>query len=206
MAHTTSGLYALFSLPRFYSLYQSLVGGLAGRERVIREIVRPKPGDRILDIGCGPGDVVGFLPEGVEYVGFDQSETYIQAARKRFGHRATFHCERIAEKTLAEQGCFDMVLTFGVLQSLDDPEAEQLFHLASQALKPGGRLIVLDNCYVPDQSRVARWLISMERGRNVRDQEAYLRLARTAFSDVTATIYHDLFRVPYTIVILECRR
>ena len=111
-----------------------------------------------------PNIANGFLPAGVEYVGFDLSEAYVQAARKRFGHRATFHCERIAEKTLAEQGGFDIALTFGVLQSLDDPEAEHLFRLAGQALKPGGRLIVLDNCYVPDQSRVARWLIAMERG------------------------------------------
>ena len=72
MAQTTGGLYAILSRPTVYSLFEAFIGALTARERVIREYVRPKAGDHILDIGCGPGDVVGFLPEGVRYVGFDE--------------------------------------------------------------------------------------------------------------------------------------
>jgi SAM-dependent methyltransferase len=206
MSQTTKGLYSLLSLPKLYSLFEIAIGALAGRKRVIREIVRPRLGDRILDIGCGPGDVVGFLPKEVEYVGFDESAAYIRSARKNFGHRATFYCARVGEQTLAEQGNFDIVLAFGILHHLNDWETEHLFRLAYRGLKPGCRLYTLDGCYVPGQSPLARWLLSKDRGKNVRTQEEYVRLARTVFTDVTPVIRHDLFRVPYTLLILECRR
>jgi SAM-dependent methyltransferase len=206
MAQTTGGLYSLLSLPSAYSLCQTAIGGLRGRQRVIREYVRARAGDRILDIGCGPGDVVGYLPPGTRYVGFDESAAYVRSARKRFGDRAEFHCARVGEKTLAAQGEFDIVLAFGILHHLDDPEALHLFGLAAQGLKPGGRLFTLDGCYVPGQSRLARWFLDRDRGKNVRTQEEYLRLARAVYTDVTPTIRHDLFRIPYTILVLECRR
>jgi SAM-dependent methyltransferase len=206
MAQTTGGLYSILSLPSAYSLYQTAVGGLRCRERVIREHVRPRDGDRILDIGCGPGDVVGYLPPGARYVGFDESAAYVRSARRRFGDRAEFHCARVEEKTLEAQGEFDVVLAFGILHHLGDAEALQLFRLAAQGLKSGGRLFTLDGCYVAGQSRVARWFLKRDRGKNVRTEEEYLRLARAAYADVTPSLRHDLFRIPYTILILECRR
>jgi SAM-dependent methyltransferase len=206
MAQSTRGLYSILSLPEAYSLFETAVGALRGRQRVIREHVKPREGDRILDIGCGPGDVVGFLLPGVRYVGFDESAAYIRAARRRFGDRAEFHCQRVAEKTLESQGEFDIVLAFGILHHLDDAEALDLFRLASRGLKPGGRLFTLDGCYAPGQSRLARWLLARDRGKNVRTEEGYLKLAREVYTDVTPTLRHDLFRIPYTILILECRR
>jgi SAM-dependent methyltransferase len=205
MAQTTKGLYSVLSLPSVYSLFETAIGALRGRATVIRESVRPRPCDRILDIGCGPGDVVGFLPPGVRYVGFDDSEAYIHAARRRFGHRAEFYCERVGDKRVENLASFDIVLAFGILHHLDDPEALHLLRLAHDALKPGGRLFTLDGCYAPGQSRVARWLLSRDRGKNVRTEEGYRELAAARFTDVRPVLRHDLFRIPYTILILECR-
>jgi SAM-dependent methyltransferase len=200
------GLHSVLSLPSFYNLYQTVTGGVAARAKLIAQYVRPEPGDHILDIGCGPGYVVRFLPAGVRYVGFDESAVYIRAARRRYGQRAVFHCERVREKTLAEGVYFDSVLAFGILHHLDDREALDLFRLALQGLRPGGRLFTLDGCYVPGQSAVARWLLDKDRGKNIRTREEYVRLAQTVFADVSASIRHDLFWVPYTALVLECRR
>jgi SAM-dependent methyltransferase len=169
-------------------------------------MVAPRPGDRILDIGCGPGDVVDFLPEGVHYVGFAESDTYLRSARKRFGHRAEFYCERVGDKQLQELASFDIVLAFGVLHHLDDTRALQLFRLAHQALKPGGRLFTIDGCYLQGQSFLARWLLNKDRGKNVRSEGGYRALADAVFSDVCPSLHHRLFRVPYTILVLECYR
>jgi SAM-dependent methyltransferase len=206
MAQSTGGLYAILSLPRAYSLYQTLVGGFRGRARVIREYVRPRAGERVLDIGCGPGDVLEYFPPETGYVGFDESEHYIRSAHRRFGGRGEFHCMRLDEKTLAGRGEFDIALALGILHHLDDPQALGLFRLAARALRPGGRLVTLDGCWVPEQSRVARWFLAGDRGKNIRTPDEYLRLAREVYADVTPSIRHDLFRIPYTNLILECRR
>lgn len=155
MAQVTDGINSVLSIPSVYTIVETAMGALAAHKTIIRQYVQPRWGDRILDIGCGPGDVVRFLRPGVEYVGFDESPAYIRTARRRFGRRAVFHCDRVRDKTLEEQGTFDFVLAFGVLHHLDDPEALDLFKLAFQALRPGGRLFTLDGCYMPGQGPLA---------------------------------------------------
>jgi cyclopropane fatty-acyl-phospholipid synthase-like methyltransferase len=171
--------------------------------------VRPKFGDRILDIGCGPGDTLPYLPD-VNYVGFDASQEYIKAAQMRYGNDrfacATFICQQVSTTTLKDSSCFDIVLAIGILHHLDDAEALQLFRLAQTALKPGGRLITFDGVFVEKQSPFARYIISRDRGQNVRTREGYLAIASQVFSQITVSIRHDLLRIPYTHIILECTR
>ncbi|HEV8095171.1 MAG TPA: class I SAM-dependent methyltransferase, partial [Burkholderiales bacterium] len=83
------GFARVLDFPRVYSWFANCIGGDA-RSAYTREYVRPVPGQRIVDIGCGPADIVSELPDGVEYVGIDMSPEYIEAARARFGDRATF--------------------------------------------------------------------------------------------------------------------
>ena len=195
---------SVLAIPAIYRLWNLIARGVA-EAKFVKEYVRPRPGNRILDIGCGPGDIVPYLPD-LEYVGFDESESYIRTARAKYGHRATFICERVRSHTLKEQSSFDIVLAVGVLHHLDDNESLKLFELAWAALKPGGRLVTYDGCFVPDQSYLARFFISRDRGRHVRTREEYLNLALNVFSHVDVSIRHDIMRIPYTIIILECQR
>ncbi len=196
-------LRSILSIPAMYILFGWLIGSNSGRAAFVREYIRPKLGESILDIGCGPGDIVSHLPLGVEYVGFDASQPYIDAAKKRFGGRATFICERVNTAALEQR--FDVVLALGILHHLNDAEALQLFRLAQSALKPEGRLITLDGVYTNDQSRLVRWIISKDRGQYVRDQEGYHSLANQVFKNTKVMIRHDLLRIPYTHIIMECQ-
>ena len=38
----------------------------------------------------------------------------------------------------------------------------------------------------------------------MRDATGYLALARQVFGDVTPHVRHDLLRIPYTLLVLEC--
>ena len=72
------------------------------------------------------------------------------------------------------------------------------------ALSAKGRLVTYDGCYVPDQSRIARWLLRNDRGQYVRTRDAYEKLAGSAFARVEPHLRHDMLRIPYTHLILRC--
>ncbi len=196
-------LRSILSVPIVYTTFSWLVGGSSGRTLLVNEYIRPCCGDRVLDIGCGPGDLVAYLPSGVEYIGFDASSSYIAAAKKRFGKQATFICEQVSTANIKQS--FDIVLALGVLHHLDDAEALQLFSLAQSVLKPKGRLITLDGVYTNDQSSLARWIISKDRGQYVRTKENYVALAHQVFPNSKVSIRHNMSRIPYTHIIMECQ-
>ena len=189
--------------PSAFRAFKRLIGAARASEILVREHVRPRAGQRLLDIGCGTGEIVPFLA-GVDYVGFDENPEYVRAARARYPG-ARFSCERI-DAHVANDESFDLALAFGVLHHLNDVEAGELLRLAYSSLRPGGRLITLDGCYVDGQNRVARWLLSSDRGRYVRSRDEYLRLMRGVFHDINPVLRADLLRVPYTHLIVECAR
>ena len=88
---------------------------------LVNEYVQPRVGARILEIGCGPGTIVGYLPPS-DYLGFDLSPEYIEQAKRRFPN-ARFVCERVSQFSLAKEQSFDVVLALGIVHHLDDAEA-----------------------------------------------------------------------------------
>jgi cyclopropane fatty-acyl-phospholipid synthase-like methyltransferase len=201
---TIGKLSEVLSFPAGYQLFQRMVGAESARKTYLAEYVKPAPGDKILDIGCGPADILNYLP-AVNYTGLDISPEYIISAEKSFGAKGRFCCGDVGQATVeGEQGTFDLVMSIGVIHHLDDAQAAKLFDLARRALCPTGRLITYDGCYVPQQSQVARWMLAKDRGKFVRTHEEYLRLASTRFSKVEPQLRHDLLRVPYTHLIMCC--
>jgi SAM-dependent methyltransferase len=189
--------------PLVYSLFRRVVGRDEWRARYAREYLRAQPGQRVLDIGCGTGDILEVLP-AVEYWGYDASAEYIERARARFGTRGTFTCRAVDESLPVAAAGFDLVIAHGLLHHLDDAAAATLFRIARRALKPGGRLVTYDGCFVEGQSPLARLFLRLDRGKHVRTREAYEALARRQFGEVRAFVRHDLLRIPYTHLIMEC--
>lgn len=192
------------SLPSSYRRFQLMVGADAARKIFLGEYVRPVVAEKVLDIGCGPADILSYLPK-VDYTGLDLSPEYIRSAQKRFGAKGRFCCGDVGQATIeGEHGTFDLVLANGVLHHLDDGQAAKLFQLARLVMRPSGRLVTVDGCYVPQQSRLARWLLAHDRGKFIRTREEYLRLAVAHFSKVEPQLRHDLLRIPYTHLIMRC--
>lgn len=204
MAQVTTGIRAMLSHPAVYNTLQHLMGADKLRAFNVQQHVRPFPGMRVLDLGCGTAEYLHALPTDIVYVGYDMSPEYIAAARKRFGDRGTFHCGLLEQAEVATVEPFDLVLGTGVLHHLDDAAARQFMSVASAALKPGGRIYTVDPCYAPGQNPIARFLISHDRGQHVRDAEGYLALARGLAAEVTGRLVHRAW-VPYTRWHMECR-
>jgi len=75
----------------------------------IDKYVKPKDGDKILDIGCGTADILEYLPN-VEYLGFDMNNRYIQFALQKYGNRGKFFCKKVNLDVLDNKVLFDIIM------------------------------------------------------------------------------------------------
>jgi arsenite methyltransferase len=117
------------------------------RRRLVREALDAQPGERILDLGCGPGFYVAELLEEVgpqgAVVGVDASPQMLAVAAKRCqAHdNVAFH-EGDATAPPVPDASFDAAVSVQVLEYVDDVRAA-LAQL-HRALRPGGRVVVWD--------------------------------------------------------------
>lgn len=173
---------AILGSPQVYVAFQRLVGGAKMRE-ICLEMLDPKPGERILDVGCGPAYYLSDLPK-VEYYGFDTAQRYIEHARARFGDRATFFAEEYTRDHATRLGKFDGILLMGLLHHLDDATAHELLSVAADSLRPGGRVIALDTTVHAGQSWLENKFALGDRGEFVRTPEQFTALGQAHFSNV----------------------
>jgi len=189
MAERTAGLYSFLSMPKIYNAVQRIFSGRSGRRDIVGRFIRPRPGDRILDICSGTSEILAFMPD-VDYVGYEPNPKYVEYARERFADRGKFFAGYFNEQELARHAPFDIGVLTGVLHHLNSVEAARLLGLLRAAIKPGGRLMTLDNVFIENQNPIARKLIEWDRGKNVRTVEGYRALAAVHFRTVNGTIVH----------------
>lgn len=208
MSHITTGIRKILEVPLIYNTFQNIVGGNKARERHFKEFIKPFPGAKILDIGCGTAVLLQHLPKNVEYVGYDLNEQYIESAREKYGDRGTFVCAKVDSSVLEERwlNYFDIINVHGLLHHLTDEQSEDLFQSAKQYLKKGGYMVTADPVYFEGQSKFARWITSRDRGQNVRNVEGYVQLAQKYFSKVKFHIKHNEILLPYTGIRLVCHK
>lgn len=192
----TTGIRSILSNSTIYVLVQKIMGSEKARLNLYNNIVSAQKDDNVLDIGCGPATSFQYMPQ-VKYWGFDISEDYITSAKKRFGDRGTFSCKYFDSADLEYLPKMEIALMTGVLHHMDDNEAIRCVKLAREALTDNGRLITIDPVFVNGQNPIARFLISKDRGQNVRDEEGYRSILETAFPSVETSIKHKKF-IPYT--------
>jgi SAM-dependent methyltransferase len=99
------------------------------------EMLAPRPGERILDLGCGDGALTEKLVSfGCTVVGVDASPEQVEAARARGLDARVCRAE-----ALPFAGEFDAVLSNAVLHWVKDQAAA--LAAIHRALRPGGRIV-----------------------------------------------------------------
>ena len=117
------------------------------RRRHVREALAAAPGERILDIGCGPGFYVVELLEEVtptgSIVAVDSSTDMLALARQRCaGHDNVTFREGSANALPVDDGDVDAALSVQVMEYVADvPRALSEIY---RALRPGGRVVIWD--------------------------------------------------------------
>jgi trans-aconitate 2-methyltransferase len=108
-------------------------------------LVRPVPGGRVLDLGCGDGELTVELHRRLgarETVGIDSSAAMLAEAthRGRTGDSTALRFELADLTTVEPDGSWDVVAANASLQWV--PDHSQLLGRLQGALRPGGQLAV----------------------------------------------------------------
>jgi len=127
-------------------------------------------GARVLDVGCGAGQLVGELTRrGYEAWGVDISEAMVRYGREHY-HPDRFRTADVEQLPFADN-TFDGIVCLGVLEYLNRDEAA--LRDMWRVLKPGGRAIITtpsSTCpfYYMDQLYQKAWLLARPAARGLR--------------------------------------
>jgi len=155
---------------RFVRFREILITGLTPHSEAALRLVPPKPGDRILDIGCGFGDTTQRIAELVapdgEAVGVDAAERFIETARVDTAElkipNARFMVADVQVTEFEER--FDIAFSrFGTMFFASPVPA---LRNVSRALVPGGRLVMsvwrrkIDNGWMYRAQQIVEEIVS----------------------------------------------
>ncbi|HPA19195.1 MAG TPA: class I SAM-dependent methyltransferase [Verrucomicrobiae bacterium] len=163
------------------AIYDRLRNWLEGDFRMQAEVIAgeglPECG-RVIDVGCGTATFARlFDPD--RYVGIDLDAVYVGGARRRApGH--TFH-QMDATSTDFPAGSFDGGLVVGVLHHLDDATAAAVLDELRRVVKPGGRMLIMEQTHSPWTNPIGRFVNHFDKGGFIRSPEEYGRLIGPRF-------------------------
>ena len=124
------------------------LSGAVHYNRWIYGMMEPYLGRKVLEVGCGIGNLTELLSEGREVLGVDLQERYLKLARERLWDRRNVHFQKVnLEKKLPSFGSFrpDTIVSSNVLEHIRDDEG--FLHECHRLLPRGGRLL----SFVPAQ-------------------------------------------------------
>jgi cyclopropane-fatty-acyl-phospholipid synthase len=133
----------VYSCAYFHSEADSLDVAQEAKLDLICRKLRLKPGERLLDIGCGWGGLVMYAAEhyGVDATGITLSPNQANYAKERIAESGLGDRCRVAirdYRTLTEADNFDKIASVGMVEHVGLTHLPVYFESAFRALKPGG--------------------------------------------------------------------
>ena len=202
MSEKTDKIYSLLSITSIYSFVQWIMSGTSFRKKIVKKYIT-KNNVKVLDIGCGPAEILDSLPT-VKYFGYDINSTYINYAKKKYKNRGKFLCKKLTSEDIKKLPKFDHVLLFGIMHHLNDVEIKNLMIIVKKILKKEGNIITADPIFIKKQNPITKFIIKKDRGDNVRNKKEYIKIIKRYFKKINSKIYHQKF-IPYTWFVMLCK-
>jgi len=107
------------------------------RLAAVQDLVEPKEGERVLDLGCTAGAIAHFLSTfGCEAVGVDAEPRAIERARSLFPE-LRFDVADVAELPYEDES-FDKAVAADLVEHLDDATLEGVASESRRVVRAGG--------------------------------------------------------------------
>jgi ubiquinone/menaquinone biosynthesis C-methylase UbiE len=172
-----------------YDPLVKLLGGDAARAMLLEQAA-VRPGQHVLDVGCGTGSLLVLIKRkhpDVRVVGLDPDPRALARARRK-GQRAALSFELdqgFADELPYADGAFDRVFSSFMFHHLQDAERVNTIREVRRVLKPGARLHLMDFVKGDSRStgRVARWLHSGPRLKDNSDERILSLMREAGLSD-----------------------
>mgnify|MGYP001316807608 FL=1 len=204
MPQRKSSLYNLINNPLVYKIIQKLMSGTSFRANIVRKKIKKK-NSKILDIGCGPAEILESIPR-CEYYGYDIDSRSIRYAKKKYiKQNYHFFNKKFSKKEVKKLPKFDYIIFFGILHHLDKKEIHTILKLCKKKMKKNCKLLSEDPVLVDDQNIIAKYLIMNDRGKNVRTKKEYINILSKHFKTVQSKITQQNF-IPYTWFTTVCKK
>jgi 2-polyprenyl-3-methyl-5-hydroxy-6-metoxy-1,4-benzoquinol methylase len=117
------------------------------QKRLLTLVAKNRP--RVLDVGCGVGRIaIEIAPRCSELIGIDIANSLLERARTaaRLSGVSNVSFQNRALDAPFDLGTFDLVVISGVLNCLDDEDAESALRYCVDSLAVGGTLFIRNNC------------------------------------------------------------
>jgi cyclopropane-fatty-acyl-phospholipid synthase len=133
----------VYSCAYFHSAEDSLDAAQEAKLDLVCRKLRLKPGERLLDIGCGWGGLIMYAAEhyGVDATGITLSENQAALAKERIEQAGLSDRCRVAirdYRTLGAGDGYDKISSIGMVEHVGASHLPTYFASAFRALKPGG--------------------------------------------------------------------
>lgn len=110
-------------------------------QKFLESVFSPAPGDKVLDVGCGPGIILGMLEDAnADLWGIDISESAVSIAKKRVRKPDQVICADACPLPFKDNE-FDHIIAWGVIEHF--PSIPSILKEIARCVERGGSVIVM---------------------------------------------------------------
>lgn len=193
--------YTVLNHPGIFDIFLKLFGDRKIHKKVIKGELNIQKKNRVLDIGCGTGDLALMFP-AESYTGIDCDKNYVDFARKKYSRN--FLTMNAADLKFADD-YFDIILVSGLFHHIPDETLQRVLLEIKRVIKPSGRALFFEVTYLNRGDSIFKELIrKADRGKYIREYGMLQKAARDKF-DIEKCYIKKSMWADYSVLVVSSR-